>query len=215
MRRQYPYSEHKQWEAKVKVKETDSTWSQNWLFLVTGSQISHNHGNWEFSGRNHFHTPSAGSPVSSYLRSLPLPTLAQPDLGKSHPCRLSSEEQPLITPDCRVWARWDPIELKCLHLFVLLHHLKRIMLCSAWASLVVQMVKNLPAMQDAWVQSLGWKDLLENYPLCILACETIYHRLGLKPMCWDLNPAKTLLGTWSHVAGTQTQPKPTVPGFRT
>ena len=55
------------------------------------------------------------------------------------------------------------------------------MLCSAWASLVVQMVKNLPAMQDAWVQSLGWKDLLENYPLCILACETIYHRLGLKP----------------------------------
>ena len=36
------------------------------------------------------------------------------------------------------------------------------MLCSAWASLVVQMVKNLPAMQDAWVQSLGWKDLLEK-----------------------------------------------------
>ena len=70
------------------------------------------------------------------------------------------------------------------------------MLCSAWASLVIQMVKNLPAMQDAWVQSLGWKDLLENYPLCILACETIYHRLGLKPMCWDLNPAKKTHSTW-------------------
>ena len=31
-----------------------------------------------------------------------------------------------------------------------------------WASLVAQMVKNLPAMQDAWVQSLGQEDLLEK-----------------------------------------------------
>ena len=29
-------------------------------------------------------------------------------------------------------------------------------------SLVTQMVKNLPAMQETWVQSLGWKDLLEK-----------------------------------------------------
>ena len=27
-----------------------------------------------------------------------------------------------------------------------------------WASLVTQMVKNLPAMQKTWVQSLGWED---------------------------------------------------------
>ena len=27
--------------------------------------------------------------------------------------------------------------------------------------LVVQMVKNLPAMQETWVQSLGWEDPLE------------------------------------------------------
>ena len=27
-----------------------------------------------------------------------------------------------------------------------------------WASLVAQMVKNLPAMQETWVQSLGWED---------------------------------------------------------
>ena len=48
--------------------------------------------------------------------------------------------------------------------------------------------------------------------------------LGLKPSqnpVWDSNPcdwdsnlAKTLLGTQTHVAGAQTQPKPTVPGFR-
>ena len=32
----------------------------------------------------------------------------------------------------------------------------------SWASLVAQMVKNLPAMQETWVQSLGWKDPLEK-----------------------------------------------------
>ena len=32
----------------------------------------------------------------------------------------------------------------------------------SWASLVVQMVKNLPAMQQTWVQSLGWEDPLEK-----------------------------------------------------
>ena len=31
-----------------------------------------------------------------------------------------------------------------------------------WDSLVAQMVKNLPAMWKIWVQSLGWKDPLEE-----------------------------------------------------
>ena len=31
------------------------------------------------------------------------------------------------------------------------------------ASLVAQMVKNLPAMQETWVRSLGWKDPLEKH----------------------------------------------------
>ena len=30
------------------------------------------------------------------------------------------------------------------------------------ASLVAQMVKSLPAMQESWVQSLGWEDPLEK-----------------------------------------------------
>ena len=30
------------------------------------------------------------------------------------------------------------------------------------ASLVAQMVKNLPAMQETWVQPLGWEDSLEK-----------------------------------------------------
>ena len=33
--------------------------------------------------------------------------------------------------------------------------------CS-WASLVAQIVKNPPAMQETWVQSLGWEDPLEK-----------------------------------------------------
>ena len=32
----------------------------------------------------------------------------------------------------------------------------------SWASLVAQMVKNPPAEQETWVQSLGWEDPLEE-----------------------------------------------------
>ena len=31
-----------------------------------------------------------------------------------------------------------------------------------WASLVAQMVKNLPAVRKTWVQSLGWDNALEK-----------------------------------------------------
>ena len=31
-----------------------------------------------------------------------------------------------------------------------------------WASLVAQMVKNLPAVWETWVRSLGWEDPLEE-----------------------------------------------------
>ena len=42
----------------------------------------------------------------------------------------------------------------------------------SWASLVAQTVKNLPKMQETWVQSLGWEDPLEESMAthsCILA----------------------------------------------
>ena len=32
----------------------------------------------------------------------------------------------------------------------------------SWASFVAQVVKNLPAMKEAWVRSLGWEDPLEE-----------------------------------------------------
>ena len=34
--------------------------------------------------------------------------------------------------------------------------------CHFWASLVAQLVKNLPAMWETWVWSLGWEDPLEE-----------------------------------------------------
>ena len=33
---------------------------------------------------------------------------------------------------------------------------------SVWASVVAQRLKCLPAMQETWVQSLGWEDPLEK-----------------------------------------------------
>ena len=31
-----------------------------------------------------------------------------------------------------------------------------------WTSLVAQLVKNLPAMRETWVRSLGWEESLEE-----------------------------------------------------
>ena len=45
------------------------------------------------------------------------------------------------------------------------------------ASLVAQTVKNLPAMQETWVQSLDWKDALEKEMAthsCILVWEILW-----------------------------------------
>ena len=42
-----------------------------------------------------------------------------------------------------------------------------------WASLVAQLVKNLPAMRETWVRSLCWEDPLEKeYPLQYSGLET-------------------------------------------
>ena len=40
--------------------------------------------------------------------------------------------------------------------------LNKYLLNQYWASLVAQLVKNLPAMQETWLRSLGWEDPLEK-----------------------------------------------------
>ena len=50
------------------------------------------------------------------------------------------------------------------------------------ASLVAQMVKNLPAKQEIWIQSLGWEDPLEKEmttPSSILAWRILERQLSL------------------------------------
>ena len=42
------------------------------------------------------------------------------------------------------------------------HSLSLTIMLVARAFLVAQMVKNLPAMQKIWIQSLGWEDALEK-----------------------------------------------------
>ena len=39
---------------------------------------------------------------------------------------------------------------------------QKLSLAAASASLIVQTVKNLPAVQKTWAQSLGWKDPVEK-----------------------------------------------------
>ena len=51
----------------------------------------------------------------------------------------------------------------CIHIYI--HTYIHIYLCIhvyTWASHVAQLVKNLPAMRETWVGSLGWEDPLEK-----------------------------------------------------
>ena len=53
----------------------------------------------------------------------------------------------------------------------------------SWASLVAQLVKNLPAMQETWFLSLGWEDPLEEEiatpsPMDRGAWQAIVHRVA-------------------------------------
>ena len=57
-----------------------------------------------------------------------------------------------------------------------------------WASLVAQTVKSLLAMQETWVRSLSWKDLLEKG---ITALSSI---LALSSIPWTEEPGR--LQSW-------------------
>ena len=59
------------------------------------------------------------------------------------------------------------------------------------ASLVAQMVKNLPAMQETWVQFLGWEDPLEK------GMATLFSVLAWR-IPWTEEPGYSL---WSQRAG--------------
>ena len=54
----------------------------------------------------------------------------------------------------------------------------------SWTSLVAQLVKNLPAMWETWVRSLGWVDPLEK------GTDTHSNILG-----WRILVAKSIIGS--------------------
>ena len=75
----------------------------------------------------------------------------------------------LLTMPLTVWdlsspPRDDPmppvLEAQSLNHWTIREVSKVTCICSWWASLVAQLVKNLPAMWETWVRSLGWEDPL-------------------------------------------------------
>ena len=65
-----------------------------------------------------------------------------------------------------------------------------------WASLVAQTVKNLPGMQETWVQSLGQEDPLEWQPILVFLPEEFHGQrilMGYSPRdCKELHTTKWL-----------------------
>ena len=98
----------------------------------------------------------------------------------------------------------------------------------AWRAAIHGVTKSQTRLSD-WTE-LNWTELKRLW-ISVLKLKLftsdwyLAHVLGLEASpnpAWDLNPhdqdldlAKTLLETWTHVVGTWTQPKSTVPGFRT
>ena len=66
-----------------------------------------------------------------------------------------------------------------------------------WASLVAQMVKNLPATQETWVQSLGWEDPLEKG--MATHCSILAWRIP-----WTEEPGR-LYSLWGHKESARTE----------
>ena len=64
---------------------------------------------------------------------------------------------------CKVLVACKPMQTTCLSKIHLVKKKKSVnsfycRLYLAWVSLVAKLVKNLPAMQETWVRSLGWED---------------------------------------------------------
>ena len=48
------------------------------------------------------------------------------------------------------------------YLFIFCSGWSRVYIWLSWASLLAQLVKNPPVVQETWVRSLGWEDPLEK-----------------------------------------------------
>ena len=92
-------------------------------------------------------------------------------------------------------------------------------LISLWASLVAQLIKNLPAVQETWVWSLGWEDPLEKGKVIHSSILAWGHKESDMTEWFSLSLRKLLtpssLSLWNypvhknqphHISGSQTHP---------
>ena len=83
-----------------------------------------------------------------------------------------------------------------------------------WASLVAQMVKNLPAMRETWVWSLGWEDPLEKtYPLQYSGLENLLDRGDWQAVVHGVTKSRTWWGNfqsffWGFPGGSEVKNSP-------
>ena len=61
-----------------------------------------------------------------------------------------------------LWLKRHKLSLSSLRFSKFLWRTNCIFICCIGASLIAQLVKNLPAVQETWVQFLGWEDPLEG-----------------------------------------------------
>ena len=68
----------------------------------------------------------------------------------------------------------------------------------SWASLVAKLVKNPRAMQEIWVQSLGWEDPLEKGNATHSSIMDLYSPWGLKESDTTERLSLSLCCSWRH-----------------
>ena len=72
----------------------------------------------------------------------------------------------------------------------------------SWASLVAQSVKNLPTMQETWIQSLDWEDSLEEGKAThsiILAWRIPKDRRAWQATVHEVTKSQTRLSNEAHI----------------
>ena len=80
------------------------------------------------------------------------------------------------------------------------------MYVSLWASLVAQIVKNLLAVQETWVQPLGWEDPMEKGMAThsVFLPGEFYGQRSLASYspwgCKESDTTEQLTGTYTHIS---------------
>ena len=98
-----------------------------------------------------------------------------------------------------VWSRYVCIRIHYIYISVYISERHTFLFPTKWASLVAQMVKNMPAMQETWVRSLCQEDPLELG--MVTHCRILAWRIP-----WGCKESETTeqltlsFTSWSHIS---------------